>query len=76
MKLLRIKCAICNKLVDRVETWHDPIKNCISIKVKCHGDFDEMSISSIDVIKLETVELNSLFEQEGIAFATKRLEIA
>lgn len=58
-------CAICNKKVDDIKLEDDYMADKIVITVKCHNDFETMSLDRNFVIH------NHL--DKGFAFTTKRL---
>lgn len=71
MKTLCIRCAICDRLVNRIEAWHDQIRDVYVVKVYCHGDTDQMEIRPYD---LEKRQFDMIYETEGLAFMTKRIK--
>lgn len=52
MKPLIIKCARCNRAVDRVDLTEAPEAYGWRIVVQCHGAHDEMLVSQADVERL------------------------
>ena len=68
---MRIRCMVCDKLVDRVTWWHDQQENCHRIKVHCHGDTDSMEVTPRMLTSTKAADL--LYAQEGQAFTTKRV---
>lgn len=66
----RVVCAICNKLVDEVLEAHDYCNNAWRLKVRCHGDTDEMSIPLFNMTPEQVCQIK---DQEGIAFSVKRI---
>ena len=67
----RIRCMVCDKLVERVTWWHDQQENCHRIKVDCHGDTDSMELTPRMLVS--TRDVDQLYAQEGQAFTTKRI---
>lgn len=67
----KIRCAKCDKLVDWVYTSQDAHSDIVVIKVKCHGETDEMSL---DLSKMSFDDVKQIDRQEGLAFTTKTLE--
>lgn len=62
---MQIRCALCNKLVEK-SFWFDDKKTGERVlKVVCHGDIDEMRIF-LDNFSLE--DLKSFENQIGVAF--------
>lgn len=66
-----IRCALCDRPVDEIEVWRDEYYRCLFITVHCHGDRDEMQIP--DSIEYEFRAVEQIMNQEGVAFATKRI---
>jgi hypothetical protein len=71
MSLLRVRCAKCERPVDRIEQWETEADYRLEIRVFCHGDRETMSLSLYDVEDAEVVK--QIKGQEGVAFATARL---
>jgi hypothetical protein len=70
MKNNQIKCAICNKPVERV-AWFDEFETgMLVIEAYCHGEKDVMRI---DLKKIDLSTLKALEYTDGVAFSTKRL---
>jgi hypothetical protein len=67
---LRIRCAICDKMVDEVVEMFDDRTREVNLKVCCHGDTDYMQIPSDMIIPMY---IDQLKNQEGIAFSVKRI---
>lgn len=42
-------CAVCNKPVEKMESWHDPMSMRKVFRVQCHGQ-SEMAVLSDEVI--------------------------
>lgn len=70
---MNIQCAICNKLVGRVETRHFDFERVTEVKVWCHGNTDTMRIDDSELAKLGQCKLNAMVTSGGVAFATKRI---
>lgn len=68
----KIRCAKCDKLVDDVYWSQDNWTHVITIKVRCHGETDEMEL---DIDKLSFDEVKQLDRSEGLAFTRDRLEL-
>lgn len=66
----RIRCARCNKLVDRVYWCDDLDTKTRLIEVTCHGEKDTMTL---DMKTLTPSTLGEMAHQEGVAFATELL---
>jgi hypothetical protein len=66
----RIRCAICQKPVDAIEWLDDYTTRDRVIRVRCHGDTDEMRLPADLLIKLHRA--NAL-PSEGEAFTTQRI---
>lgn len=70
---LRIRCAICDKLVDRVYWRYDQWKGETLIEVDCHGDKDRMTITDHDIVTMTHAQLHELNSSVGVAFTTPRV---
>jgi hypothetical protein len=66
-----IRCAVCDRYVERIEWFDDLVKRDRIIRVFCHGESDEMRL---DVYRLSLDELRTIGDSEGVAFTTKRIE--
>ncbi len=67
----RIRCAICDKPVEKVEWWEEAHSREWVIRATCHGDTDRMSF----VIAAESeAMLEQIKTGEGMAFTTKRIK--
>lgn len=65
----RIRCAKCDKLVDRVY-WEERYDTCDRfIEVECHGQKDSMVLTE----KMLIENHRALQDQEGMAFITAAL---
>lgn len=73
---MRIRCAICDKPVNRWEHWRNEEHMMQTIKVYCHGDTDSMKLSDFDLAHMTREQRSQLENQEGVAFTTKRLTSA
>lgn len=78
---LRIRCAICGKLVDRWTVSYSPIDQSRTLTVWCHGASDAMvlydhQLASITPAEIHEFEKIDRGEIEGIAFANPQLESA
>lgn len=72
--MIRVKCAMCNKPVDRIEWFDEDFGHGKRVIVAhCHGERDEMRF---DPVRLSLDALRQMEEGEGIAFTTKRIEAA
>lgn len=75
----RIRCAVCNKLVDGVEIYDGPGGYTTLIDAFCHGEHDRMAITKED-FENGGPEFAAMIEriiggqQEGTAFATPLIE--
>lgn len=65
--VLRIRCAICKKFAERVETWRDDAAGGMRVVVKCHGEIDECVLRDHFVASANDVGEITVHE----AFATK-----
>ncbi len=64
---LKIRCWLCNKLVDQTIVEHDPVDHAWKIVAKCHGDRDVMTVG-MEVIRDHRDFAQQLRGQEGRAF--------
>ncbi len=69
-----VMCAICNKPVPFMETFDDHFKGTRTLKVRCHGEWDQMTISDLDLMKMDPSTIDQLNTSVGYAFTTKKLE--
>lgn len=69
-QLPRIRCAICDKPVDRIFEEHDHINDVWRLKVQCHGDTDYMAVP---LFKLSIEQIDQIKGQEGVAFTVRRI---
>lgn len=78
MSAIRIRCAVCDKLVDRVTVSIDPIERTQSVRVDCHGAVERMSVG-VDQMRNWTHEERiqwgaiALGQKEGVAFTTPQI---
>lgn len=73
MKWPTILCAVCNKPVDYMVRFDAVDKSAQVLRVKCHGEWDEMALSDHDLYRMGPDVLRQLNEGVGIAFTTPRL---
>lgn len=66
--MIRLRCAKCNKSVDKVEWYDDPCTGVRHIAAYCHGERDTMTI---DPMVLSPAQIEEMKQQEGVAFATQ-----
>jgi hypothetical protein len=54
-------CAICNKPVERMESWYDI--NCYSkrFRVYCHGDMEEAALDDMLICSVDSVRFGQAF---------------
>lgn len=71
MKWPTVMCAMCDKPVDRMEFIDAPLDDQVVLRVKCHGEWDEMRLSKYEVTCEVVEQINN---SVGTAFTTKRLE--
>lgn len=69
---MNIRCAVCNKPVDRVETQYRIWDYRYEVKAFCHGAVDVMTIDELDFAMIRDLP-EQLESQEGVAFTTKEL---
>lgn len=39
-------CAVCNKRVDTIDTWHNPITNSFIVTLGCHGQTEIVELTA------------------------------
>ena len=66
----RIHCAVCNKTVDHVEYWQDPVADHMTFRVRCHGATDRCDIPRFFVEEHGPQALN-----QGVAFTSQAQEL-
>ena len=69
--MIRLRCAKCNKPVDKVVWQDDPYSGIRQIAAYCHGKRDTMTI---DPMLLSPAQIEEMKLQEGVAFATQAIE--
>lgn len=74
MRLPSILCQRCGRTVDEIVSWRNEAKATVVMTVRCHGDEDSMELSHVDLADAGLVE--QLRGQQGVAFATPRIEPA
>lgn len=74
VQIPRIRCAICNTMVDTVEWWDDPAQAVRSIRVTCHGSSDTMHLTTSDYMRLGQRGMDAMVSSEGLAFSTLMLK--
>ena len=67
----RIRCALCDKPVDRIEWRDDPRSFARIISVYCHGDRDTMELTEECIQQRGLAD--QIMEQEGVAFSAARI---
>lgn len=65
---MNLKCARCNKPVERIELYENIRQRTLEIKVWCHGEEDTCTITEHFMIEA----LAPL--KEGVAFNTRKLK--
>lgn len=71
--LPRVRCAICDKPVDRVVASYEVAPMCHVLTVQCHGDSESMRLEDYLLAEIGTDVARQIRSQEGVAFATKRI---
>lgn len=66
----RVQCAVCNKLVDTIETRRDFNRQQTIFTVRCHGDKEQIAIDDQDLVDWG----GNVKIEAGFAFTTKLLE--
>lgn len=54
-------CAVCDKPVDQIEAFHDPVMDLMHYKVSCHGDTERTTLSALTMIDSITIEFVKAF---------------
>jgi hypothetical protein len=67
----KIKCAVCDKLVDKTEIEHKAYDMSVVIRVWCHGETEICKLSSEFLHNLEPVNFKQL--EHGVAFTNKKI---
>lgn len=68
--MMRIRCAVCDKPVERILTREDIARCRHEITVVCHGDNDTMMLDHLALIETGAEQF---FQTEGVAFQTNRI---
>ncbi|SEK36328.1 hypothetical protein SAMN04515666_101328 [Bosea lupini] len=68
----RIRCALCDRPVSEVEQWRNDASMTVRLRVFCHGDSDAMELPLHALADPDFAD--QLRNQEGVAFATARLD--
>lgn len=63
----RIRCSLCDKLVDRIDVEINALLGVTHIKAYCHGDRDRMTLTEQEIDRFG----KEFVGQEGVAFAPK-----
>lgn len=71
--LPRVRCALCDKLVERVVVSYEVATMCHVISVKCHGDSESMRMEDYLLADLGVDVKRQILSQEGVAFGARRL---
>lgn len=65
-KLLFPECAVCNKPVEKVQTYRNEIKNCHEFVVWCHGEMETTELDD-SVLKLSNkIRIGKAFRNRQI----------
>lgn len=72
--LPRVRCAICERPVERLVWERSPSEFGVSLTAYCHGDEDRMRVEDSFLARLSKEEADELFSSEGVAFLAKRIE--
>lgn len=60
----QITCAKCSKPVEKIEWWDDTISGGVVLRVYCHGETDEMRMST----GMLSSDLDELANSDGFVF--------
>lgn len=63
----RIRCARCDKLVDRVWIETNVNADTRTLSVECHGERDHMTFTRRDLVTIDNLA-EQIAQQEGVAF--------
>ena len=72
MSTPRIKCAVCQRLVDRVEWWDEHATRTRVVAAHCHGAVDQMRIDLVQPAHMRPELIEALAQSEGLAFGPAR----
>lgn len=64
---LKIRCAVCQRPIERVEMFYSPELQIHVLTAFCHGEKDDMKVRAQDMIEVPNF-VDQLFSQEGVAF--------
>ena len=73
---LRVRCAVCNTPVRRLEWFDDMQTGDRVLRAFCHGDVDEMRLTRGFMTGVSIDALDQLQGATGTAFATPKLPCA
>ncbi len=67
-RLPPIICGICNKRVDAMTMEYSDLRMATIITVRCHGDSDEMEMTSDFLHAIGRDGVNEIMRKGGVAF--------
>lgn len=73
MRFPTVICAVCQKSVDYMEIFDRFDRHVQVLRVRCHGEWDEMELQDSDIIKMSEVMLHQINEGVGFAFTKPRI---
>lgn len=59
-------CAVCQKSVETMTTWHTMTSDAVVVVVECHGDREQATLHQLDLVEGALIG-------PGVAFATKQV---
>jgi hypothetical protein len=54
-------CAVCNKPVERMESWYDVNSYAKRFRVYCHGDIEEAILNDMTIFDANSVRFGQAF---------------
>lgn len=73
---VRVRCAVCDKPIEKWEIEHSVMDQSRTLTVFCHGEKDAMKLTDKGLFELGPDVCRALESGkiEGVAFTTNRLE--
>ena len=65
----RVRCAICGKMVNRVDVEFAFDVDAFYITARCHGAKDVMRLTACDIENMTPGEVAQIMGQVGVAFS-------
>ena len=68
-----IRCAVCDKLVERVQIHRDVSDFTTTVTVFCHGSWEASQLTDLQVAEASSIELRDAFtEKKGLENGRRR----